>query len=197
MADEMMTFSELRKVQKNEKREEKLTELGQNFMLNVADYFSTKKQTEGDSREYRNAERVFEKIISLREDKIIRSAKIAASSGGSAPDNLLPFENEFFRELKQAFSNHRENALERKDEAVSVPEPALEPEPEQEPEPSPDEKEDDMEDGYVKIQILSEVPEFMGTDLESYGPFDAGEEVKVPEDNAEILVNRGNAEELK
>jgi len=47
------------------------------------------------------------------------------------------------------------------------------------------------------VEIISDVPEFMGTDLESYGPFEEGEEVKIPEDNAEILVNRGNAEEIQ
>ena len=192
----MMTFSQLRKVQKQEKRSEELTELGQNFMLNVADYFETKKQTEGDSREYRNAERVFDKIISLREDKIIRSAKIAANSSGGTPENLLPFENELFRTLKEAFTDHRKLADDRKSDAerVDVPEPSPEPEPEPEPEETADEE---SEDGYVEVKILSDVPEFMGTDLESYGPFEEGEEVKIPDDNAEILVNRGNAEEIE
>lgn len=188
-----MTFSQLRKVQKKEKRSEELTELDQNFMLNVADYFETKKQTEGETREYKNAERVFDKIVSLRENKIIRSAKIAANSSGGTPENLLPFENELFRNLKTAFEQHKELADERKTDADSVPD--FEPEPEPEPEIE-EEKENDTEDGYVMVRILSDVPEFMGTDLESYGPFEEGEEVKIPDDNAEILVNRGNAEEL-
>jgi len=44
------------------------------------------------------------------------------------------------------------------------------------------------------VKITSDVPEFMGTDLEPYGPFEAGDEASIPEENAEILVNRGNAE---
>ena len=55
----------------------------------------------------------------------------------------------------------------------------------------------EVEEGYKMVEIISDVPEFMGTDLESYGPFEEGEEVKIPEDNAEILVNRGNAEEIQ
>lgn len=194
MQEEMMTFSQLRKVQKKEKKQEELAELGQNFMLNVADYFETKKETEGETREYRNAERVFEKIISLREDKIIRSAKIAANSGGQTPENLLPFENELFRKLKTAFSEHRDLAEKRKADSDSDIEVTEDPEP---VEGQEDQSGDNSEDGYVKVKILSEVPEFMGTDLESYGPFEEGEEVKIPDDNAEILVNRGNAEELE
>lgn len=46
----------------------------------------------------------------------------------------------------------------------------------------------------VKITMEDGCPEFLGTDLERYGPYDNGEIVEVPEDNAEILVNRGSAE---
>jgi len=57
-------------------------------------------------------------------------------------------------------------------------------------------EEGEEDSDYEKVKIIAEVPEFMGTDLESYGPFEEGEKVEIPEENAEILVNRGNAEEL-
>lgn len=47
---------------------------------------------------------------------------------------------------------------------------------------------------YELVRIIKEVPEFMGVDLEEYGPFNEGDIVEIPEDNADILVNRGNAE---
>ncbi|MFB1064875.1 hypothetical protein [Natrinema sp. H-ect4] len=49
---------------------------------------------------------------------------------------------------------------------------------------------------YRKVRITSSVPEFRGTDLEVYGPFEEGDEAEVPKDNAEILENRGNAEQV-
>ena len=55
----------------------------------------------------------------------------------------------------------------------------------------------DDETEYVKVRVKSSIPEFRGTDLEVYGPFDEGEEVELPRDNAEIFVNRGNAELLE
>jgi len=189
MAEEMITFGELRKIQKNEKREEELAELSDNFMLKVSEYFLSKKDTEGRSREYRNAERVLEKIISVREDKIVRAAKISANADNGTPENLLPFENELFRQLRTAFTEHRELLEEKKNGNGKMPEIDKK-------EETDEEAEEEEDDDYVKVKILGEVPEFMGTDLESYGPFDQGEEVKVPEDNAEILVNRGNAEEI-
>lgn len=49
---------------------------------------------------------------------------------------------------------------------------------------------------HIEVEITAErgTPEFMGTDLESYGPYDQGDVAEVPKDNAEVLVNRGSAE---
>jgi DNA replication initiation complex subunit (GINS family) len=202
MSEEALTFSELRKIQKQEKRQDALTELDDNFLLNVADYFSRKKEMGGEDREYRNAKRVFDKIITLRENKIIKDAKIAAKSDTSiSTSKFLPMEKELFRDLKNTFKEHRDRAEERAtDTNASRQEPEIEYEDEVENKPEPEEPEDeeDKEDSdYEHVKITSEVPEFMGTDLETYGPFDEGEEVKVPEDNAEILINRGNAEKIE
>lgn len=60
---------------------------------------------------------------------------------------------------------------------------------------------DSQEDGcaedhteYEFVRVTSEIPEFRGTDLDVYGPFEEDKVVEVPADNAEILVNRDNAE---
>jgi len=47
---------------------------------------------------------------------------------------------------------------------------------------------------YLEVEITGEVPEFMGTDLDRYGPFSEGDLVELPKDNAEILENRDKAE---
>ncbi|MFB6216093.1 MAG: hypothetical protein ABEJ72_03880 [Candidatus Aenigmatarchaeota archaeon] len=198
MEDDVLTFSELRKIQKEEKRQDKLTDLEDNFLLRVGDYLETKKAGSQDSREYRNAKRVFDKIMGIRQEKIVKNARISVKSGVKASQlNLLPREKELFLDLKEVFQGYtgKVNDLveEGKDnfEEVEIPE-------EEESEDEEDEvgESQSAEEGYVVVKIISDVPEFMGTDLESYGPFDEGEEVEIPEDNAEILVNRGNAEEL-
>jgi DNA replication initiation complex subunit (GINS family) len=242
MSDDPLTFSELRKIQKKEQRQDDLVELDEKFILRVSNYLDMKQETAGESREYKNARRVFDKIISLREEKITTSARIAVKSGLKPSKlNLLPSEKELYRDLKQIIEEHRErtgsmveddaentrseiedagedltedNSREREevssdtstteDETETSQEPEVEPEPEEdeteqeesgEPEEEKDEEEEDKE-GYSRVKITSDVPEFMGTDLETYGPFDEGEEVQIPEDNAEILINRGNAEEI-
>lgn len=51
---------------------------------------------------------------------------------------------------------------------------------------------------YRTVKITDErgCIEFKGTDLETYGPYDQGEIIEVPKDNADILVNRDVAEEV-
>ena len=214
-----LTFSELRKVQKSEKRQDELTELDDNFFRQVSEYLANKEEL-GEDREYNNAKRVFDKIISLREKKIYRQAQIAVKTDLNAGNlNLLPSEQELFREIKEDFKQHRGRIEDRIDttsvQKVDTPEEKeeetssesteddIETEMPEEDEPveseaeGDEENEDDsreVEEGYELVKITSDVPEFMGTDLEPYGPFEEGEEAAIPEENAEILVNRGNAE---
>lgn len=50
---------------------------------------------------------------------------------------------------------------------------------------------------YISVEILKETPEFMGADLERYGPFEEGDKAEIPEYNAEVLIERGNAEQVE
>lgn len=222
----VLTFSELRKTQKEEDREEKLTQLGEKFLLRVSNYFEKKKEVDGEnSREYRNARRVLDKVMSLREEKIVKEARLSVKNGDRKDSlNLLPEERELFRRLKTDFEDHRKR-IDEKIESSTLPDSTREPSKEvktetesmeeteededreksqekersKEEENEPDEETEKMEseEGYTFVKTTSDVPEFMGTDLEAYGPFDEGEKVQIPDDNAEILVNRGNAERIE
>ncbi|MFB6190655.1 MAG: hypothetical protein ABEJ91_03720 [Candidatus Nanohaloarchaea archaeon] len=185
---EELDFSELRKIQKEEARTDELSDLGDKFLLRFGDYLD---RVDGvDDREYRNAKRIFDKIISLREDKIVKNAKLSIKSEvDPASLDMLPREQELYRELRSVFEEHRDSidgevngsgSYEPEDESVNAEEA--------------EDIEDNGADGYESLEITSHVPEFMGTDLEEYGPFEEGDEVEVPEENAEILVNRGSAE---
>jgi DNA replication initiation complex subunit (GINS family) len=194
MTEEALTFSDLRKIQKQEKRQDKLSELDDNFLLKVSEYLDRKKDV--DNREYKNAKRVLDKIIGLRQDKIVKNAKISVKSDVKRSKlNLLPREKEFYRDVKNkfnSFSDKIDDVVEQDPSDVEKMETG-----EIQPEPEPEEDEREVEDGYELVKIVSDVPEFMGTDLESYGPFDEGEEVELPEENADILVNRGSAEKVE
>lgn len=198
MAENPLTFSELRKIQKKEKRQEELSDLEDNFILRVSNYLEMKKDV--DNREYKSAKRVFDKIIGLRQEKIVKNAKFAIKSDNKNSElNLLPREKELFLELKNVFQDFDRNIekMVEGEEAIETPDIDLEDEKDEIEAEESDQRTQESGEGYELVKIISDVPEFMGTDLESYGPFEEGEEVEIPEDNAEILLNRGNAEEIK
>lgn len=195
-----LTFSDLRKIQKEEKRTDELTELDEDFLLRANEYLQRKKENGGD-RDYSSSKRVFRKIIALREQKVIKNARLSLKSNIKASElNLLPREQELFRETKEIFEQHRDRVndirtnVEKMEDTEDQEDETDEAEEIEEDEP--EEEIEDVEDGYSKVCIISEVPEFMGTDLEEYGPFEEGDKPIIPDDNAEILVNRGNAEEV-
>ncbi len=188
---EAITFSELRSIQKQEKDSEELTDLDDNFVLKVSAYLSAKEDI-GEEREYRNAKRVFSQIMNMRRRKVTQNAIIHAKTDLNQRNlNLLPEEQGLFRELKAKFESH----MDQLEEKLNSTSPQMEEETESFEENS--ENEDSVGEDMARVKIMSEVPEFMGTDLESYGPFEEGEETEIPEDNAEILANRGSAEVIE
>lgn len=59
-------------------------------------------------------------------------------------------------------------------------------------------REDDLpERDYSRIKIIKDVPDFTGLDGKVYTVLDEGSEGELPAGNAEILVNRGNAEMIE
>lgn len=196
MSDEALTFSQLRKIQKTEARTEELQDIQENFFLRVGDYMSRKDET---SREYQNAQRVINKIVSTRTEKIVKNAKLEVKSDISpSKKEMLPREKDFYlkaKELFQEYYNETENIIQNND----MPSIDVDEEPEPKPEPVEEETtEEEVEEKEMEtIMATGEIPEFMGTDLESYGPFESGEQAEVPPENAEILVNRGNAERVE
>lgn len=219
MTDEenLMTFNELRKTQKEEMQEKNLTKLESDFFLRTSNYLDRKKKNSSES-EFNNTKRVVKKIVSLREDKIISKAKLSLKTDIKASNlKLLPEEQELYRKLKKVLQGHRnainkqlddskvsttdieENKLEKENskDRKDTEEDDSELEENKETVTKSEDSEDEIEEGYNLIKATSSIPEFMGTDLEAYGPIDEGEELKIPEDNAEILSNRGNAEIIK
>lgn len=50
--------------------------------------------------------------------------------------------------------------------------------------------------GMVMLIATEDIGAFMGVDLEEYGPFEEGDEIQVPADNADALLEDGRAEEI-
>lgn len=107
--DDLLTFEELRKVRKKAKEEDSLQNLNEDFLKRLKEYLDRKKRLNGklDGKEYRNAKRITEDIIDLRERKILKRASLSVRSNVEV-NNLLEEEKPLFEKVKQSIKLHRE-----------------------------------------------------------------------------------------
>lgn len=173
MPEEPITFEFIRKIQREEQREPKLSKLPEDFYQKAKNYLEQKRklyEKKGDkdiALEVRNAERLLEDIFNRRETKIITHAIITARTD-IPPPNLLSQEKEIFEAMVEMIRKQRErvlNTLLKKS------------------------KEEKLEE----VVFMEDVPEFIGADMKSYGPFKKGEKAKIPRENAMLLIDAKKA----
>jgi DNA replication initiation complex subunit (GINS family) len=191
----VLSFEDLRDAQRKERSNPGIQPLKAEFWKDVAGYVSNKMEKydelrEGSSRftdkvvakferEMRNAARVIVELYALRERKIIMLAwSEVATEEKTDTRPLAPEERELFQQLVRVLKGVRQNVL---DSALAG----------EESEVKPGKKETEHE--KLRVAILEEVQAFMGTDLNLYGPYSAGEEVELPERYAKLLVDKGKA----
>ncbi len=166
----MLTYETLRKIFTEERSTNKLVKLPENFFKDVKDYLDKKSklQSKEDKWELDSAKGTLEDLLEIRERKILTLAMYSARSG-IVPENLTPEEKNFFDNIIKIikdFQKQRKKALEEKPEKM------------------------------VAIAVLEDIPEFVGTDLKSYGPFKKGDIATIPEDSAKLFVQKGMAKEI-
>jgi DNA replication factor GINS len=167
MPEEPITFEFIRKIQREEQRESKLTKIPEDFYQKAKTYLeekrklSEKKKDKLTSVEVRNVERLLEDIYNRRETKLVNHAIITARTD-IPPQNLIEEEKEFFEAIVNILKSQRERVLNKLLKKT---------------------KEEDLE----TVEFTDDVEEFVGVDLKSYGPFKKGEKARIPKENAQLL----------
>lgn len=158
------------------------------------------------------AKRLLKDIYTWRENKIVQGAVFQSRCNGKGFDfsALLPEEIELFNALQSTLMKYREDILHsllnHESPKVSITR-VLEPENEGEEAKgsvagAPDLSQQakglktgtHKSDGSCCISLRSNLPEFMGPDMNKYGPFKCGEKADIPAEVAEMLVKSGNAD---
>jgi DNA replication factor GINS len=177
MTEETITFDLIRKIQREEQRIPKLTKLPDSFYQNVQSYFEQKRKISSEKKgvlEVKNIERLVEDVFNRRERKILNQAVISTRTG-IMPENLTDEEKEFFNQISETLKNRRNKHLNKLFSKETVTEEEME-----------------------KLLIFKEdVPEFIGSDMKTYGPFKKGDIAKLPDANMNVLIERGIVEEFK
>ena len=211
----VITYETLFEILRREKAREDLQKLPENFAEDVKKYLHEKKQSmlsfsndqfaeveqEKRQRQILNIKKILNELYERREKKILAMALSKSRMPKSVIDlsNLAENEKHLYDKLISMLNEARSDALRH-----LVPEGSIiiQPEPEPpKPEPRVEEPEDapkmpisSLPDGMQKIRFISDVSQFVGPNLEIYGPFRAEDTAVLPASVCSVLFNKNKAE---
>ena len=216
--DIVITFETLFELLRNEKNKAELQELPSTFFFDVVNYLAEKQkiieQDDGKNDVFASAERdknlvqventkrILKELYERRETKIINMALSKSRTASSLTDlsHLLREEKELFNLLTGNLDKFRNGVLIN---IVSGKNPLLvseivgEKTCESELSGETTEKKEPEQEKETKLlRFLKPVPKFVGKELETYGPFDIEDVASLPIEIANVLVQKGRAEEM-
>jgi len=208
-----ITYETLFDFLRREKNNEEISKLPDEFYADVMDYLGEKfkileesKQStdsfsnldkEKTSEDLLSIRKVLKELYNRREKKIVKAALDTAMINApiANTEHMLDYELELYNKAVKLFKQFRTKVLMRLLEAK-------EPEHLNNFYPKPSEAELPKEiapieeaDGLMTVVFLEDVEMFVGRELEEYGPFKKEDEAELPEDMAQILIEKGSAKE--
>lgn len=168
----MLTFEALRKIVSDEKAAPKLTGLPERFLEEAALYLEKKvqmRENQEDAWELESARQLLKDLLEIRERKLVNLALYYTRSG-IVPDRMTPEEERFFRAVASVLADFQKE----RDQLVKK-----------------------QQDKRTVLAFLEDVPAFVGTDLQTYGPFKQGDVATVPEPVGRLLIEKGAGKKIE
>ena len=177
-----ISYDEIRRIHRLEKNSSKLVEVEQEFYNELHSFIVQEKASYLESlrdfssskaRDFSNLKKMVEEIFSLRGKKILNKALAASHTKDADEAHMATQEKALFRELLSLLEKH--NALlegifsDISSSAGGEPNKDL---------------------NTLSVEILSEIPAFVGADMKEYGPFGKGVVVSLPLKVAKLLSAR-------
>ncbi len=193
-----MNYEDLRRFQRMERNSSSLAELSSNFYSELSDLIKGYKRRYAetgsveDAKVLDNIQKIAVDIFERREMKILTKA-LKSARNGFKEERVVEIEKSFFNEAVKVIKDFRrefDKALVGEFSSVSSAETVLD---EKIPALS-DEKREAEDLNMVVVRILQNVPAFVSSSGENLGPFESSEVVRLPSNEASLLVEKGFAE---
>jgi len=196
---DIITYETIRNAHRAEKEEE-LQKLQEGFFESVRNWFKIKEKQKDTTSllEVENAKKLLEDVINRRQKKIVLAA-LSTVRGQLPPSGLNDEERKFFDDIVNAlklFKNYMNEkfrsfddiAEERIEEAKKCVEELKSTEDVSQTIVKPN--------GKILVKILADLPRFVGSDMQSYGPLRIGDIINLPDAIGKILITRKVAENV-
>jgi len=197
--DIVITSDTLFDLERRERFRAELQQLDKNFFKDVEKYLKEKgsilesqkekqsifSDTEAEKTRLQivNAKKTLKALYDRREQKVVQAALFSARNPKKQFNTslMLPEEVRMFDSISKTLSQFRDNLLlgmlsEDKPKTLKA-------------------EEIKKQQGNA-IRLKCDVPEFVGPDMEKYGPFSKGQETELPDKISGMLIDGGNAEKV-
>jgi DNA replication initiation complex subunit (GINS family) len=206
-----LTYETLFEMVRREKNKAELQKMQDAFFSDFVNYLRQKKdilkgqesrdlyseqERQKTQTQVHNIRKLVKELYDRREKKIIDMAIVKARTGSRIVDlNLYSDENALFNEITNVLFKYRSSILLRlmegnAPETKDLKSGAIDSNNEkigQNTDFSANEGQK-HKNSTLKVEFLSSVPEFVGLDLEDYGPFNENDVIELPEQIASVLV---------
>ncbi len=179
-------YEELLEAWRREKVSEEIQLLPKDFYSRLAKYMKKireeqrmldEKTVKGSlmKKEEENVKKMMEELIQTRYEKIISLAR----KGEAVPlTHLTEEEEKWFQDFSLQFESFKKFAYKILQGRI-------------------ERSEEKSEDRLVVVRILREIPEIIGVDMKTYGPFKPEDIASLPAENARTLIKQGAAMEIE
>ncbi len=196
---ELITYETIRSAHRAEKDDE-LQKLPEGFFESVRNWFKHKEKMKDTTSllEVENAKKLLEDVINRRQKKVVLSA-LRTVRGDLPPTNLSDEERKFFDQIVKTLKDFRNNMKEKFRSYEDIVEEKIEDAKKSVEELKPKQVVEQKlikPEGKLMVKILSNLPRFVGSNLESYGPLKAGDVITLPEEIGNVLLTRKVAENI-
>ncbi len=199
MPDVIITYETLYELLRKEKIRTELQNLDPEFFKHVVTYLNDKEailqsqskkdnifassELEKTKTQLRNVQTILKEIYEKRESKIVQAAQFNARTNSLQDTSaMLPEEETLYNELLNTLTSFRKSIL---FSLLSKKMPDIV--------KQKDLKTENKTDS-IQIKVIQDIQEFVGPDLEVYGPYKADETWELPEKIAQNLINNNQAE---
>ena len=141
-----------------------------------------------------NIRRLLKELYDRREKKVVDIAinKSRTQSNMIDTSNMLEYEKVIYRQLTGVFDTFRGDVLLK---LFELKEPVIEQTALEQKSTVPSAAE--LERKTKLVRFTQAIEQFVGKELELYGPFEANEQADLPSDIADVLISKGNALEAE
>tara|TARA_Y100000034_G_scaffold131158_1_gene191308 strand:+ start:367 stop:993 length:627 start_codon:yes stop_codon:yes gene_type:complete len=203
MSEITITYETLYDILRREKDRAELQELDQLFFEKLTKYIREKKeilrsQEQKDSifttievqktrKQIENIQKIVKELYEKRESKIMQLALMNSRSNSMKNEKslMLNQEKELYEKVTHILTNSRQDILHNIVLGNNI-----------KTEPKRLKTDEKPKTTSKEVKLKQKLSQFIGTDLNNYGPFEKGDNAKLPIEIAEFLITKNQAEEI-